>query len=118
MLSWWRAKLQSAGLAADAQVAFAAEDLILVLPLTEDSGTAEVLPYKTPERDLQVILRSLSELRNLGYFAEPCLAFTATDGWHAAWSRSDGTKVVFWTTQEHEDAFDHDSDLKGDLALL
>jgi hypothetical protein len=105
------------GVGADAQVAFAAQDLILVLALDEDAGTATVLPHGTPERDLQVILRALAELRRRGYVAEAALAFTVTDGWQAARSRGDGSKVVFWTTQDHEDAFDRDTDLVGDLPL-
>jgi len=110
-------ELRWRGVAADAQVAFAAQDLILVVPLDEEEGTATVLPQGTPERDLQVVLRSLADLRSRGYVAEAALAYTATDAWQAARSRGDGSKVVFWTTQAHEDAFDEDTDLVGELAL-
>lgn len=105
------------GLAADAQVAFAVQNLTLVLPLGDEAGIATVLPYGTPGRDLQLMMAALAELRRRGYFAEASLAFTATNGWQAALERSDGTQVVFWTTQDHEDAIDEDSDLISDLPL-
>ena len=45
------------------------------------------------------------------------LALTPTGGWQAARERSDGTKVLFWTTQSYEDIVDDEGELVGDLDL-
>ncbi|MGW1997905.1 hypothetical protein [Embleya sp. NPDC001921] len=105
------------GNASDAQVAFAAQGLILVIPLTRDEGAATLLPQDTDERDLQRIMRVFAGLRAGGYVAEGALAWTSTDGRQAARSRGNGSRIVFWTTQNHEDCFDQDSDLLLPLPL-
>ncbi|GCD96959.1 hypothetical protein [Embleya hyalina] len=105
------------GSAADAQVAFAAQGLVLVIPLTQDEGVATLLPQDTAARDLQRIMRVFAGLRARGYVAEGALAWANTDGWASVRSRGGDAGAVFWTTQNHENCFDRDCDLLLPLPL-
>jgi hypothetical protein len=105
------------GNASEAQVAFAANGLVLVIPLVQDEGVATLLPENTEGRDVQRILQAFVALRARGYVAEGALAWASTDGWQAVTARGNGSRAVFWTTQNHEDCFDQDSDLLLPLPL-
>lgn len=69
--------------------------------------------------DLARIASAFADLRGRGFVAEGALGDTSSEGWDEVATMSDDDKpsAVFWNTQSHDEAFDADGNLVGDLPL-
>lgn len=82
----------------------------------KDSAEITVDPAKVDEEvSLIRILAALEQLTADGYLVEPCLGSTPSDGWAQL---DDETPVVFWTRDEHEQAFLGTGLLRDQLTIL
>jgi hypothetical protein len=111
------------GTPAHLQTTFAEDGLVVRVVADEndedgEAGTAVCLAAREGDSDLCRIIAALVRLRTRGYTAEPAFAWTSTMGWEDISPDEDGAlRAVFWNVQAHEDSFDAEGGLIGELHM-